>query len=72
MDSRNFNSNHLHFIFQELESRKSELIYQGDISDCGNEIGIVVGNLYPNLTEDEISDFIHGIRHGISLTNGSH
>jgi hypothetical protein len=46
--------------------------YEGDLSDCGNEIGNMVGSKYKNMTEDEIEDFITGIRHGISLTNGTH
>jgi hypothetical protein len=44
----------------------------GDISDLGNEIGISVGKGVENMTENEISIFISGIRHGISLTNGTH
>lgn len=42
----------------------------GDISDIGNEIGIVLGDFIH--TESELQDFIHGIRHGMSLTNGTH
>jgi len=42
----------------------------GDISDVGNEIGIVLGEFITN--ESELKDFIHGVRHGISLTNGTH
>lgn len=44
----------------------------GDISDLGNEIGISVGKVIENMTENEISVLISGIRHGISLTNGTH
>lgn len=44
----------------------------GDISDIGNEIGIATGSLIPNMTEDEISMFISGFKHGVSLTNGTH
>jgi hypothetical protein len=46
--------------------------YEGDLSDCGNEIGNMVGSKYKNMTEGEIENFITGIRHGISLTNGTH
>jgi hypothetical protein len=42
----------------------------GDVSDVGNEIGIVLGDFIH--TESELQDFIHGIRHGMSLTNGTH
>ena len=44
----------------------------GDISDIGNEIGIAVGIIIENMTEEEINDFISGFRHGVSLTNGTH
>ena len=44
----------------------------GDISDLGSEIGYAVGNVIKGMTEQETTDFIHGIRHGISLTNGTH
>ena len=44
----------------------------GDISDVGNEIGIAVGIVIENMTEEEINDFISGFRHGVSLTNGTH
>ncbi len=46
--------------------------YAGDISDLGNEIGIKVGTAIEGMTEEEISDFISGFRHGVSLTNGTH
>jgi hypothetical protein len=44
----------------------------GDISDIGNEIGLAVGYHIENMTQEEINDLISGIRHGISLTNGTH
>lgn len=43
-----------------------------DISDLGNEFGISLGKAIPNITEDQINDFMVGLRHGISLTNGTH
>jgi len=42
----------------------------GDLSDVGNEIGIVLGNYVE--TEKDFKDLVTGIRHGISLTNGTH
>lgn len=42
----------------------------GDLSDVGNEIGIVLGRYIDK--EQDLKDFIQGIRHGISLTNGEH
>ena len=47
-------------------------MYDGDMADFGNEVGYALGSIIKNLKEDEISDFITGLRHGISLTNGTH
>jgi len=44
----------------------------GDISDLGNEIGIAIGKSIENIKDHEISEFIFGIKHGISLTNNTH
>ena len=55
-----------------LSERLFEIKYYGDVSDLGNEIGYTVGNIVKDMTEQETTDFIHGIRHGISLTNGTH
>ena len=44
----------------------------GDISDIGNEVGVAIGTLIPDMTDDEISMFISGFKHGVSLTNGTH
>ena len=68
---RTFNSDDLSWIGFSLTEKANETIY-GDLSDCGNEIGYTVGRKYKNMTEGEIEDFISGIRHGISLTNGTH
>lgn len=44
-----------------------------DLSDLGNEIGISVGkHINEAKTGYEMDSFIAGIRHGISLTNGTH
>jgi hypothetical protein len=60
-------------VFEEMCQTFGEIEYMsGDISDVGNEIGYALGKVLENLQEDEIKDFIHGIRHGISLTNGTH
>ena len=42
----------------------------GDLSDIGNEIGIVLGHYVE--TEQDFKDLVQGMRHGISLTNGTH
>ena len=44
----------------------------GDISDIGNEVGYTIGLILENMTQEEINDFIHGFKHGVSLTNGTH
>ena len=56
-------------VISELRSRVK---YEGDISDLGNEIGFAVGKVLPMIAEGELDDFISGIKHGISLTNGTH
>ena len=61
---------------EKIEEIKQDIICQlydsntSDLSDIGNEIGIVIGKY----TDDEntIEDFISGLRHGVSLSNGTH
>ena len=60
-------------ILNILASRLEQVTYQnGDLSDIGNEIGIQLGSILPGMTEEEVQDFIHGFKHGISLTNNTH
>lgn len=40
-----------------------------DESDLGNEIGIVLGEF---LSPEQIEIFIMGLKHGISLSDGTH
>ena len=54
------------------ENAINNIKYEGDISDLGNEIGYCVGLCIDDMNDAQIKDFIHGIRHGISLTNGTH
>ena len=42
----------------------------GDISDLGNEIGFSIWKEIN--TEEDFDSFIHGLRHGLSLGNGTH
>jgi hypothetical protein len=53
-------------IIEQLDNAR----YDGDLSDIGNEIGIVVAEYFDE--ENTVDDFIHGIQHGISLTDGTH
>lgn len=50
----------------------SVLYDNGDLSDIGNEIGFQLGSILPNMTDEEIRDFMMGFKHGVSLTNGTH
>lgn len=59
-------------IANSLKVSTSGMNYIGDISDLGNEIGVVVGSAFKEMTNEDITEFIHGFRHGISLTNGTH
>lgn len=60
-------------VLDQVVNNFKEIKYNnGDISDLGNEVGYAIGTVLPNMTEEEIKDFIFGIKHGISLTNGTH
>jgi len=58
----------------ELSQRLSNLPYDnGDASDIGNEIGIILGKYLSNDSLGwEKDDFISGLNHGISIANGTH
>jgi hypothetical protein len=62
--------NFQHILKQISESLSKVSYDNGDLSDVGNEVGIVLGNYIT--TEQEFKDFVTGLRHGISLTNGEH
>jgi hypothetical protein len=61
-------------ITEELSTVLQNLHYQsGDMSDIGNEIGIVIAKYFnKNKLGFELEDFIAGLKHGISLTDGTH
>ena len=58
----------------EISERLSNLPYDnGDVSDIGNEIGIILGKYLSNYSLGwEKDDFISGLNHGISIANGTH
>lgn len=57
-------------ILKDLSVSLGNVTYEfGDYSDIGNEIGIVLGK---KITEEQFDDFITGLRHGISLSDGTH
>jgi hypothetical protein len=65
--------NILDALIKHLESIKNSApINHGDLSDLGNEIGIVIGQYTNDGMGYEKDDFISGVRHGISISDGSH
>jgi hypothetical protein len=54
----------------EIISQLASIDYSGDLPDIGNEIGIVIAKYFDK--ENTVEDFIHGLKHGISLTDGTH
>ena len=63
-------SNFQHILKQISESLSKVSYDNGDLSDVGNEVGIAIGNYIT--TEQDFKDFVSGLKHGISLTNGEH
>ncbi|MFA5366564.1 MAG: hypothetical protein WC333_01490 [Dehalococcoidia bacterium] len=59
----------------DIKAQLDKIDYQGDLSDIGNEIGIAIGKYVREKDDDsgwDLTDFIHGVKHGISLVNGTH
>lgn len=81
MDENEEALNKLQKTFKHLQKdlilQLEDIMYNmGDLSDIGNEIGIVIEKYiqankkeFPGFT---IDDFNKGIEHGRSLTNGTH
>jgi len=60
-------------VIQRLIIQLEMISYKGDLSDIGNEIGVVIGkHIEKNKMGCELEDFMHGIKHGISLVDGTH
>ena len=57
-------------IVQQLDS--ADYNYEGDLSDIGNEIGLVIGKHISKDLGYDADDFIRGLKHGISLIDGTH
>lgn len=66
---REYTMDSLNTIIDQLKSKTN---YFGDMSDLGNDIGVVVGEVYQNMIKEDIDDFISGFKHGVSLTNKAH
>ena len=54
----------------EIKTQLDLANYKGDISDIGNEVGIAIANYLDK--DNTIEDFISGLRHGVSLVDGTH
>ena len=54
----------------DIISQLAGINYDGDMSDIGNEIGIAIGTQFDK--DNTIEDFIMGLRHGVSLADGTH
>lgn len=60
-------------LIKHLETIKNSApINHGDLSDLGNEIGIIIGQYTNDKMGYEKEDFIAGINHGISISDGTH
>lgn len=59
-------------IKEEIITQLSNIKYHGDLSDIGNEIGIIIGKHFDLDTLKREKYFFHGIEHGISLSDGTH
>lgn len=64
-------------LIKRLEELGTEYDKYGDLGDLGNEIGIVMADfITPDNAKNEWGweedDFKNGIRHGISLIDGTH
>lgn len=59
-------------IHKELQTNNDHILHNGDLSDIGNHIGIVIGRYIEDKPGFELLDFMAGLQHGISLTDGSH
>jgi hypothetical protein len=54
-----------------LSEYADEITYFGDLSDLGNELGKIISEIYPEMTEQEIAEFMSGFKHGVSSTNNT-
>ena len=61
----------LKMVIGQIQERIDNMPKYGDSADFGNEIGYCCGQVI-KFDEETIKDFITGLQHGISLTNGTH
>ncbi len=55
-----------------MNSQEDILEDKSDLSDFGNIIGLAIGEHIDDEMGYELEDFISGLRHGISLKDGTH
>lgn len=62
---------HFDKVVSEVILQLANIEYEdGDIGDVGNEIGIAIGKCLDK--DNTIEDFIRGVKHGVSLVDGTH
>jgi len=55
------------------EKLKSSTDKGSDLSDIGNEIGFIISEYIDNKKLGyDLDDFMSGVKHGVSLTDGTH
>lgn len=60
-------------IFKELSQGLTAIKnYNGDLSDVGNEVGILIAKYLDDELGYDLEGFIAGVRHGVSLMDGTH
>ncbi len=57
-------------VTKEIADTLLTLHYEGDLSDIGNEIGVVIAKYFDAKNTKE--NFLIGLKHGISITDGTH
>ena len=59
-------------VIEELKDQLNKIVYNdGDLSDVGNEIGLVIGKHLKDEMGYEKESFIGGLEHGFSLIDGT-
>lgn len=56
----------------QLNNQEKILIEKSDLSDFGNIIGFAIGEHIDSDLGYELESFISGLKHGISLRDGTH
>ena len=60
-------------VIKDLKEQLDKITYNGgDLSDVGNEIGLVIGKHLKDEMGYEKESFIGGFDHGLSLVDGTH